>query len=69
MRVDLSQVTFIDSSGIGSLIAIRNAADSAAVPDAYVRAWGAAFVLMAFILVANIGARVLLARSRKRTQG
>ena len=28
------------------------------------RAWGAAFVLVVFILLANIGARVLLARSR-----
>ena len=28
--------------------------------------WGAAFVLLAFILVANIGARVLLARSRAK---
>jgi phosphate transport system permease protein len=37
-----------------------------AVPDAYTRAWGAAFVLMAFILVANVGARLLLARSRRK---
>lgn len=40
-----------------------------AVPDAYTRAWGAAFVLMAFILLANVGARLLLARSRRRLQG
>ncbi len=32
IRVDLRQVTFIDSSGIGALIAIRNTADSAGVP-------------------------------------
>lgn len=32
IRIDLGQVTFIDSSGIGALIAIRNAADSAGVP-------------------------------------
>lgn len=37
-----------------------------AIPDAIARAWGAAFVLMAFILLANIGARVLLARSRRK---
>jgi phosphate transport system permease protein len=37
-----------------------------AVPDAYARAWGAAFLLMAFILLANVGARVLLARSRRK---
>jgi phosphate transport system permease protein len=32
--------------------------------QAVTRAWGAAFVLMVFILLANVGARVLLARSR-----
>ena len=34
--------------------------------DAVTRAWGAALVLMIFILIANIGARVLLARSRAK---
>lgn len=34
--------------------------------DALSRAWGAAFVLLAAILVANIGARLLLARSRRK---
>jgi phosphate transport system permease protein len=37
-----------------------------AVSDAFALAWGAAFLLMAFILVANIGARLLLARSRRK---
>lgn len=32
--------------------------------QAVVRAWGAAFVLMVLILIANVGARLLLARSR-----
>jgi phosphate transport system permease protein len=32
----------------------------------FARAWGSAFVLMAFILIANIGARALLRRSQKR---
>ncbi|MBV9802631.1 MAG: phosphate ABC transporter permease PstA [Solirubrobacterales bacterium] len=36
------------------------------LPQAVVRAWGAALVLMIFILLANIGARVLLARSRAK---
>ena len=36
------------------------------LPDAVVRAWGAAFVLMVMILVANIAARLLLARSRAK---
>lgn len=38
-------------------------------PEAFARAWGAAFVLLAFILLANVGARVLLARSRARMMG
>jgi phosphate transport system permease protein len=33
-------------------------------PSALPQAWGAAFVLLAFILAANIGARALLARSK-----
>ncbi len=35
-------------------------------PSALTSAWGAALVLLTFILLANIGARVLLARSRAR---
>ena len=35
-------------------------------PSAFARAWGAALVLLALILIANVGARVLLARSRAR---
>jgi phosphate transport system permease protein len=35
-------------------------------PTGFARAWGAALVLLALILAANIGARVLLARSRAR---
>jgi phosphate transport system permease protein len=37
-----------------------------AIPQAFVRAWGAAFVLLVAILLANIGARLLLRRSRAR---
>lgn len=40
-----------------------------AVSDAYARAWGAALLLMTAILVANVGARLLLARSRRKTGG
>ncbi len=36
-------------------------------PDALTHAWGAALVLLTLILVANVGARLLLARSRRRT--
>lgn len=35
-------------------------------PSGYERAWGAALLLLAFILAANIGARTLLARSRRK---
>jgi phosphate transport system permease protein len=35
-------------------------------PNALTAAWGAAFVLLACILLANIGARILLARSRRK---
>jgi phosphate transport system permease protein len=38
-------------------------------PTGFSRAWGAAFVLLASILLANIGARMLLARSRRRPAG
>lgn len=37
-----------------------------AVPEALTRLWGAAFVLLVMILVMNIGARLLLARSRAK---
>jgi phosphate transport system permease protein len=40
-----------------------------ALPDAFTRAWGAAFVLLVLILLANILARVVLARSRKKGLG
>jgi phosphate transport system permease protein len=35
-------------------------------PQAFTLGWGAAFVLLTCILLANIGARVLLARSRRK---
>ena len=35
-------------------------------PTALTDAWGAALVLLAFILIANVGARVLLARTRAK---
>jgi phosphate transport system permease protein len=44
-------------------------AAEAAEPSGFARAWGEALVLLAIILVANIGARLLLARSRVRMSG
>ena len=40
-----------------------------AEPGRLHRAWGAALVLLAVILIANIGARLLLARSRRKITG
>jgi phosphate transport system permease protein len=40
-----------------------------AVPAALTRLWGAAFVLLVAILIMNIGARLLLARSRAKSGG
>lgn len=41
-------------------------ASEAANPNGFTRAWGAALVLLALILLANVGARLLLARNRRR---
>ena len=35
-------------------------------PAGFARAWGAGFVLLAFIVLASLGARMLLARSRAK---
>lgn len=44
-------------------------ASESADPSGFTRAWGAALVLLTFILLANIGARALLARSRRKLTG
>jgi phosphate transport system permease protein len=41
-------------------------ASEAADPNGFARAWGAALMLLGFILVASLGGRALLARSRSR---
>jgi phosphate transport system permease protein len=38
------------------------------VPSDHARAWGAALVLIAFILVGNLGARAMLARQRRKVR-
>jgi phosphate transport system permease protein len=62
-----SQTTInIFGHGVPNLpLAIWEAAESP-TPDALARVWGIALVLLGLILVANIGARLLLARSRRR---
>ncbi|HEX3975915.1 MAG TPA: phosphate ABC transporter permease PstA [Solirubrobacteraceae bacterium] len=49
-------------------VSIWTAAESAD-PNGFTRAWGMAFVLLMLILFANVGARILLARSRRKTMG
>jgi phosphate transport system permease protein len=44
-------------------------ASEALDPSGFARAWGAAVVLLVLILVANVGARLLLARSRRKMTG
>jgi phosphate transport system permease protein len=38
-------------------------------PEGFARAWGASLVLIAFILFASLGARAMLARSRRKMTG
>jgi phosphate transport system permease protein len=60
-----NQVTFdIFGQGIPNIPVYIFTASEAADPSGFTRAWGAALVLFVFILVTNIGARALLARSR-----
>ena len=49
-------------------VSIFIAAESAD-PNGFTRAWGEALVLLALILVANVGARLFLARQRARMGG
>jgi phosphate transport system permease protein len=44
-------------------------ASEALDPTGFARAWGAAVVLLVLILLANVGARLLLARSRRKMTG
>ena len=62
-----SQTTIdIFGHGVPNLpLAIWEAAESP-TPDALARVWGIALVLLGLILIANISARLLLARSRRR---
>jgi phosphate transport system permease protein len=48
-----------------SIFTLSQAADA----SSFERAWGAALVLLVFILLTNIGARALLARSRRKLAG
>ena len=55
--------------GVPNLPVMIFTASEAADPSVFTGTWGAAFVLFAVIVIANIGARVLLARSSARMAG
>jgi phosphate transport system permease protein len=52
--------------GIPNIPVLIYTASNLGIPEALARAWGAAFALLGLILVANIGARLMLARYRAR---
>lgn len=64
-----SQTTFNVFHSMPNLpVSIFTAAESAD-PQAFTRAWGEALILLGLVLVANVGARMLLARQRRRLAG
>ena len=52
--------------GVPNIPVLIYTASNLGIPEAQARAWGAAFVLLGLILIANIGARLALARYRAR---
>ena len=52
--------------GVPNIPVLIFTASNLGIPEAQARAWGAAFVLLGLILIANIGARLALARYRAR---
>jgi phosphate transport system permease protein len=52
--------------GIPNIPVLIYTASNLGIPEAQARAWGAAFVLLGLILIANIAARLALARYRAR---
>jgi phosphate transport system permease protein len=64
-----SQVSFGLFHAVPNIPVLIFTASEAADPNGFTRAWGAALVLLTFILLANIGARTLLARSRRKLTG
>jgi phosphate transport system permease protein len=65
-----SKVSFnLFGAAIPNIPVLILTASEAADPAGYTRAWGAALVLLTLILLANVGARALLARSRRKLGG
>ena len=52
--------------GVPNIPVLIYTASNLGIPEAQARAWGAAFVLLGLILIANMGARLALARYRAR---
>ncbi len=63
---DGSHVTLNPSEALPNIPTTIFRLSEEASPEGFTQAWGAGFVLLAFIMVASIGARILLARSRSK---
>jgi phosphate transport system permease protein len=61
-----TQTTFDIFHGVPTVPMLIYSSVDLPIPDAVTRAWGASLVLMAMILLANIGARLMLARTRRK---
>jgi phosphate transport system permease protein len=61
-----TQTTFDIFHGVPTVPMLIYSSVDLPIPDAVTRAWGASLVLMAMILIANIVARLILARSRAK---
>jgi phosphate transport system permease protein len=61
-----TQTTFDIFHGVPTVPMLIYSSVDLPIPEAVARAWGASLVLMGLILIANIGARVMLARTRAK---
>jgi phosphate transport system permease protein len=61
-----SQTTFNIFHGVPTVPMLIYSSVDLPIPEAVARAWGASLVLMALILLANLAARLMLARTRSR---
>jgi phosphate transport system permease protein len=61
-----NQTTFDIFHGVPTVPMLIYSSVDLPIPEAIARAWGAAVVLMGLILIANVAARVVLARTRAK---
>jgi phosphate transport system permease protein len=61
-----SEVSFDPSQALANIPVRVYSLSEEANPEGFTEAWGLALVLIAFILVASLGARALLARSKRK---